>query len=423
MIPADVVTKAREMSIVDVALALGAADGVKVNERGVPCPHCGGRDRFSVDHGKNVFLCRASGAGGDPIALVQHVSEVSFAEAIEQLTGERAIEARRAPERNDEQQNWYREKARHRAWNIWQNGAPIEPERRGRIVRDYFSIRAIPFPAWRIKALREAAQLPYWHFVKHEFVVVHSGPAMLAAITGPDGRFMGVHRTWLDLSRPNGKAAIADPETGEILDAKKVEGSQKGGKIVLRNSLDRANEPMGGLPVAAASLTAEETGQRGEAAKIAMPGSAKRGPATILAVGEGIETVLSWDALNPGNDAALWVGINIGNIAGKAAEQIPHPSLTDTDRIGRTRRRKVGGQEPDPADTDCLQVPFGLFDRLTLLGDSDSDRFTTQAAMLRAKKRFELAGHSAEVDWAPDGQDFNDQLRGRRETRHAGRAA
>lgn len=387
MIPADVVTKAREMSIVDVALALGAADGVKVNERGVPCPHCGGRDRFSLDHGKNVFLCRASGAGGDPIALVQHLSDVSFAEAIEQLTGERALRARRAPERNEEQQNWYREKARHRAWNIWQNGAPIEPERRGRLVRDYLALRAIPFPAWRIKALREASQLPYWHFVKHEFVVVHSGPAMLAAITGPDGRFMGVHRTWLDLSRPNGKAVIADPETGEILDAKKVEGSQKGGKIVLRDSPQ------------------------------VMP------PAALCVLGEGIETVLSWDALNPGNDAALWVGINIGNIAGKAAEQIPHPSLTDTDRIGRKRRRKVGGQEPDLDDLGCLQIPFGLFDRITLLGDSDSDRFTTQAAMLRAKKRFELAGHTAEIDWAPDGQDFNDALRGRRETRQAGRAA
>ncbi|MER9278743.1 primase-helicase zinc-binding domain-containing protein [Mesorhizobium sp. M0522] len=380
MIPADTIAKARDMSIVDVALALGAAQGVKIDERGVPCPACGGTDRFSVDKAKNVFLCRHSGTGGDPIALVQHVHQCSFGDAIEHLTGAKPLAtARRAPAQSEDQKNIYREKARLRAWRIWQDGAPIEAARGGRWVRDYFALRAIPFPAWRIKALREVSHLPYWHRSKPDqsFVVIHSGPAMLAAITGPDGHFIGVHRTWLDFSRANGKAVIVDPETGEVLDAKKVEGSQKGGKIVLRD------------------------GESGG----------------VCAVGEGIETVLSWAEMQAsaarGHLAkpALWVGINIGNVAGKAAEQIPHPSLTITDALGRKRRQKVGGHEPDMADADCLQIPVDDFERLILLGDGDSDRFTTQAAMLRARKRFELAGHNVEIDWAPDGQDFNDALR------------
>lgn len=377
MIPAETVARARDRSIVDVALALGAAEGCKVDERGVPCPNCGGRDRFSLDKQKNVFLCRASGSGGDPIALVQHVHGVSFADAVEQLTGEKALPAAsRAPARSDDEKNEWREKARRRAWKIWQNGAPIEPERGGHWVRDYFALRAIPFPSWRIKALREMSSLAYWHRAKagDEFKVIHSGPAMLAAITGPDGHFIGVHRTWLDLTRPNGKAAIPDPVSGDLLDAKKVEGSQKGGKVVLRDGAD----------------------------------------CHCLVLGEGIETVLSWGEQHLPEHAAvaaLWCGLNIGNIAGKAAEQIPHPSLLMTDKIGRKRRQKVGGHEPDLSDTDCLQIPADDFEKLVLLGDSDSDRFTTQAAMMRARNRFELTGHDAVIDWAPDGMDFNDVLR------------
>ncbi|WP_217577349.1 primase-helicase zinc-binding domain-containing protein [Mesorhizobium sp. GbtcB19] len=450
MIPAATIAKARDLSIVDVALALGAAQGVKVDERGVPCPACGGTDRFSVDSAKNVFLCRWSGAGGDPIALVQHVNNCSFGEAIEHLTGEKPLSAgRRAPSQDDAEKNQWREKARRRAWKIWQDGAPIEPERGGHWVRDYLGLRAIPFPAWRIKALREVSHLPYWHHSKaeNEFRVIHTGPAMLAAITGPDGHFMGVHRTWLDLKRPNGKAAIVDPETGEILDAKKVEGSQKGGKVVLRNPHFGMTSGSEHPSASRVSPTRQDDGSArantggGYVTDAHSPVSSIAGvalaAAPALILGEGIETVLSWDALHPGNHAALWCGLNIGNIAGKAAEQIPHPSLTMTDSLGRKRRRKVGGHEPDLTDADCLQVPADDFDtrggersergykRIILLGDGDSDRFTTEAAMLRARKRFQLAGHDCGIDWAPDGQDFNDQLRGMMERARpaTGRAA
>ena len=66
---------------------------------------------------------------------------------------------------------------------------------------------------------------------------------MVAAIVGPDRKFMGVHRTWLDprLSAgdlpkgASGKAVIIGPD-GETLSPKKMRGLKRGGAI-------RLNEP------------------------------------------------------------------------------------------------------------------------------------------------------------------------------------
>jgi hypothetical protein len=378
MIAEETISDARGKSILHVANLCGAKLRKAGSEWNGPCPACGGNDRFWLNEAENVFLCRMSGAAGDAIALIRHKHQCGFSEAVAMLTGEKAMpvsERQAAPSTAD--QNEFREKARKRAWRVWESGYSIDPAKRGRLVRDYFELRGIPFPDWRVKVLREVDRLAYWNWSKErkEFVIVHSGPAMLAAITGPDGRFMGVHRTWLDLSHPSGKATIADPDTGEILPAKKVEGSQRGGKIVLRDGF-----------------------------------TVRR-----MTLGEGIETVASWDVIHrSGYDLpALWVGINLDNIAGKAVETIPHPSLTAKDSIGRERRIKVQGPEPKPDDRECLQIPRGAFDEITLLGDSDSDRFTTQAAMIRAQRRLAIDDHKASIDWAPSGQDWNDALRAR----------
>lgn len=367
------IAKAHDLSITDVAKALGADKNVSIAERGVPCPGCGGDDRFSVDPDKNVFWCRASGSGGDPIDLVRHVHGVGFGEAVEMLTGDKALPAGKRRPQSQEKQNEYRRKAQERGYRIWRNGYSIEERCGGSLVRGYFELRGIPFPVWRVRTIREATRLQYWTWSKErqENIHIHTGPAMLAAITGPDGKFIGVHRTWLDLSRPDGKAVISDPETGEILDVKKVEGSQRGGRIVLRDGTEYPD----------------------------------------LVIGEGIETVLSWDAIHRIGTAELWAGINLDNIAGKAAEQIPHPSSTITDRLGRARRAKVAGPDPDQDDRDCLAVPKGRFARVRLLGDGDSDTFATQAAMLRAERRREAEGYEASTCWAPDGHDWNDVLR------------
>lgn len=365
MIPADTVTRAREMSIVSVAISLGAAKGVEVPERGVACPGCGGKDRFSVDPAKNVFLCRASGQGGDPIDLVRHVHSLDFSAAVEMLTGE--IRAGKAVTETQDQSDAYRMKARKRAYEIWRNArAPRD------LIERYFRARGLPIPDWQLRSIRETPRLDYWHWHSEarEFRKVHEGPAMLAAIMGPDGHFIGLHRTWLDFSRPKGKAEIFDPETGEQLDVKKVMGSQRGGRIVLRDD----------------------------------------GATHALDVGEGIETLVAFDAMQGDPGRALWCGINLDNIAGKAAEQIKHPTRKLTNKLGQSRTARVGGPVPDLSDTSCLQIPARFTD-VRIAGDGDGDRFATSAAILRAERRMDMPGRSVATEWAPADLDWDDVVR------------
>ena len=60
---------------------------VGAGEYAGPCPSCGGRDRFSVSTKKNIWNCRGCARGGDAIALVKHVDNCSFAQAVLSLTG------------------------------------------------------------------------------------------------------------------------------------------------------------------------------------------------------------------------------------------------------------------------------------------------------------------------------------------------
>jgi phage/plasmid primase-like uncharacterized protein len=89
MIPADLIERAHAVRIEDEI----AWRGIKLRgqiDRCGPCPVCGGRDRFSINVRKQVFLCRQCDARGDVIALTQFLDGCDFREAIEYLTGERA---------------------------------------------------------------------------------------------------------------------------------------------------------------------------------------------------------------------------------------------------------------------------------------------------------------------------------------------
>jgi hypothetical protein len=192
---------------------------------------------------------------------------------------------------------------------------------------------------------------------------------MLAKIQR-DGRFAGVHTTWLDLAQPKGKAAIVDAKSGAPLPAKKVRGSKKGGHIDLTGCKDPRE----------------------------------------LVLGEGIEKVLAiWTAYAAqGRDLthiAFWTSVDLGNLAGKALASAPHPSMkTDKGRVAR-----VPGPDPDP-DSPAIAIPDTV-ERLVLLGDSTSDPFTTQCVMARAAKRYARDGRAVVCAWAPAGNDFDDLLR------------
>jgi hypothetical protein len=193
---------------------------------------------------------------------------------------------------------------------------------------------------------------------------------MVAPIIRADGKFSGLHFTWIDLDQASGKASITDPETGEPLPAKKVRGSKNGGTIPL--------------------VTAA--------------------PMTRLIIGEGIETVLSaWLALHEaGRDlgtTAFWSAVDLGNLGGKAAGTITNPELVDA----RGRARRMPGPEPDLASPAIM--PDSVED-VVLLGDGDSDRVLTECALRRAAARWGNERRWVRVAWAPVGCDFNDVLRG-----------
>lgn len=358
-----------------------------------PCPGCGGVDRFSLNLRKNIFWCRKSAEGGDAIALARHVLSCDFLEAVEALTGRPApgravseeerqqrarrvaeIEARRKVEAETAAaaDNEFRSREIARAHKIWRSAGRLASS----MAEAYLRHRGLAAPAGA--KLRAAADLPYWHNIGGEWRSIYSGPALVAAIQGRDDRFIGCHITWIDpaLASASGKATIAHPETGEILDAKKVRGSQKGGHIHLGGDRDTARR---------------------------------------FVVGEGIETVLSVHCVEAAAartaGSLYWSSVNLHNLGGKSAGSVPHPHLTLTDSKGRTRAQRVPGPVPDFSDTSVLAPPDDAREIL-LLGDGDSEHFTTRNVLLRFAARWQRPGRQIRAAWAEEGQDFNDMLRG-----------
>jgi hypothetical protein len=364
-----------------------------------PCPlHSpdpAARDSTSFECEADGWVCATCHDGGDVIRLValRHGLDPrrDFLEAAQLLGGFAELSAERAAEldrerqirktRREQEANQFRERERRTAFDIWHAGRSYA----GTPVEDYLkTARGIAALPERLQ-LRFAPIVAFFHGEETDERgrraprVIHRGPAMLAPIvstgSGGDarsaaGKFRGVHITWLDLQRPNGKALIKDPESGEPLLPKKVRGSQAGNAIRL----------------------------------VDMPAPA------IAYAGEGIETVLSvWYALNRAGAmlerSIFWSTVSLGNLAGKSAEPVPHPNLKDA--AGRVRR--VPGPTPDLGDAG-IAFPETL-EELVLLGDGDSDRFATALALNRAVLRHSRAGRRVSVAWSPDDTDFNDELR------------
>jgi hypothetical protein len=351
-----------------------------------PCPVCGGVDRFGINLRKGVFNCRGSGTGGDVIALVEYLDATDFLGACETLAGRPAPKgASRGPDQEEiirreatrqaaeaERERGeidYREQERARMWRFWQAARPIAE---GSPVARYLAGRALPIPAGA--ALRQLGDHPYFEGKRE----IWRGPAMIAAIVGPDGVFRGGHVTWID-PVGFGKREIVDLETGEILPAKKVRGSKAGNHI----ALSKADRP------------------------------------TRLVIGEGIETVLSvrfaLEARKPAAwqaETLFWSSVDLGNLGGPATETIPHPTEVRIDSRGARRRVKVSGPVPAERPDRPALMPPETVTEIILLGDGDSDRFATDMTLRRAAARWAMPGRRIGVAWAPASADFNDVLRG-----------
>jgi hypothetical protein len=345
------------------------------------CPLCGGSKtttRFEIKGDK--WVCAACSEGGDALALVQKVKGLDFRAAVEFLGGAAQIDPEEAArlerkrqaeaEKRERAAAYYREQEIARARRLWDQGAAFSRDE----VEGYLRARGCALPS--TADVRGARAVPYFHGEKlddagrREPRVLFRGPAMLAAVRDNDGVFSAVHVTYLssDASR---KARVVDPDTGASLPAKKIRGSKSGGHIVLRGPV----EP-------------------------------KR-----LFIGEGIETVLSVATalLRAGRlraSDAFWSSVDLGNLGGKALASVPHPFL----KTANSRAQKVPGEVPD-FDAPGILIPPSVED-LVLLGDGDSDPFTTEQAMKRARNRYARPGLHIRIVMAPAGLDFNDVLQG-----------
>ncbi|BAQ69428.1 putative primase [Rhodovulum sulfidophilum] len=363
--------EARALPIGEVAERLGIA-GLKppqAIERVGPCPVCGGRDRFGINTARNVYNCRHCG-GGDAIALVGLVKGCDFRAALDWLMGTRELEtdpaelARRKAAREKEARQRIRqaEAARRnaiaQARAIWHDSRPAEDSP----VRDYLARRGLTrarlpeLPA----CLRFHPDLPYMVPAggnRGRWREIHRGPAMVALVQAPGGRGSGIHRTWLDLDQPKGKAVIA--HEGESLAAKKTLGSVKGGAIRLARS----------------------SGTR------------------AMVMGEGIETTFSALAARALPGAAFWAGISLGNMAGR--------------RITRGKGMRFAGV-PDLDDLQAWLPPAGV-EHLVFIQDGDSEPRSTRAQLLSGLRRARARVPSVtriSIVHAGEGRDLNDVLMG-----------
>lgn len=352
-----------------------------------PCPICGGRassQRFEVLAGGDAWVCAVCQDGGDVIRLVEKAEGCDFRSAIERLGGRAAVdpgqarqlfEAREAKRVAREKENErYREAERKRLWRQWDSALPIHDT----LAADYLAGRRLLVPE-QCPGLRFLPSAIYWHgetidsYGRSGPRALHTGPALLAAFIRADGRFGGLHMTFLSAAAPPAKAELADPETGEMLPAKKMRGSKTGAYIEV------ARAPAG-----------TEAVRR-------------------LVIGEGIETVLSLRSafIHGGRDISdmgFWAAGDLGNMAGRATETVAHPAL----KTPSGRPQRVPGPVPDPDDRG-LTIPDHI-EELLLLGDGDSEPVLTQNAMIRAARRYNRPGRVIRIVFAPVGMDFNDLL-------------
>jgi hypothetical protein len=119
------IAQARAVRVEDEIVRRGITLRGRGADRCGPCPRCGGTDRFSINLRKQVFNCRSFN-GGDVIAMVQHLDGVSFAAAIETLTGERRPMTTAAPAKPGPKQGEHDRREQHRkaAW-LWSRRKPI----------------------------------------------------------------------------------------------------------------------------------------------------------------------------------------------------------------------------------------------------------------------------------------------------------
>ncbi|MBT9597763.1 MAG: toprim domain-containing protein [Vitreoscilla sp.] len=237
----------------EILASLGVEERI-LKRRNLPCPLCGGTDRFQYTDkfGEGNYHCRHCGPGGG-FKLLQAVKGIDFNTALQDV--ERCVGAV-LPLLRTVSTEPSAERMKTLAKRIWDEARPVIA---GDEVDRYLTGRGLGLASYP-KVLRLHPALGFYEkdgAGKARKVAEY--PAMLACIQGRDGHAVTLHRTYLEDGR---KAAVRE--------AKKVLSS--------------------GINSAAVRLFE---------------------PTDELAIAEGIETAL---AVHLATGKPVWAGLNAGNL-------------------------------------------------------------------------------------------------------------
>jgi putative DNA primase/helicase len=241
-----------------------------------PCPVCGGKDRFRFDDkdGKGTWICSQCGAG-DGFKLLMQLRGWDFkaaAEHVEEIVGKAPVDLKRQDDRSEERQR----EAMNRLWtsgNIVKDGDPVARYLEGR------GISLEQFPA----ALRYVERCRYQTDGDPAY-----WPAMIAKVSGPDGKPLTIHRTYLTMDGT--KAPVEAPR--RLMPSKLVNGCAV-----------RLSEPGPVMGIA-------------EGIETALSATILHGVRTWAAINSGM--LMKWDA-PPGTTSVIIYGDNDPLFGGQSA--------------------------------------------------------------------------------------------------------
>lgn len=207
-----------------ILLQLGVPEQALRDKHG-PCPLCGGKDRYRWDNkgGNGTYFCAQCGAGNG-MQLLMQIKAWDFPTAARHVD---AIVGRVRPEAPPKQRS--PEQRLRQSRDLWEGARRLTP---GDPVSLYLERRGVGYPQ-NTDALRFAPACP-----------VPGGSqctAMIAKVTGPDGRGATIHRTFLT---PDGrKAAMDEPRAtmpGCIPDGSAIRLAMHGERLGIAEGIETA---------------------------------------------------------------------------------------------------------------------------------------------------------------------------------------